>query len=135
MLMTAINSMKNSTLTIRFAFFYAFIGIFCLSAQAQQKVDTLKTEEIRVVKPYTPTISDAFKIQSVPKLNQTSLRPKPEVNYSIFSVPVASTFTPSKGKVQQLGGTKKEKFYQNYITAGFGNYGTPLLESYIHSET
>lgn len=135
MLTTATNPMKNLTLNIRFAFFYAFVGIFCFSAQAQQKVDTLKTEEIRVVKPYTPTISDAFKMQSVPNLNQTTIRPKPKVNYSIFSVPVASTFTPSKGKVKQLGGTTKEQFYQNYITAGFGNYGTPLLEAYIHSET
>ena len=135
MLITATNSMKNTTLKIRFAFFSALLGISSFTAFAQQKVDTLKTEEIRVVKPYTPTISDAFKIQSIPNLNQTSLRPKPEVNYSIFSVPVASTFTPSKGKVKTLGTGKKEKFYQNYITAGFGNYGTPLLESYIHSQT
>ena len=66
----------------------------------ETKKDTLKTEEIVVVKPYTPTISAAFKIKSNPSIESASNIEKEKVNYSIFSIPVASTFTPSKGKAK-----------------------------------
>ena len=61
---------------------------------AQEK-ENLGTEVVNIVKPYSPTISDAFKVKETPKLNDSTNTEKKEVNYSIFSVPVASTFTPS----------------------------------------
>ena len=70
------------------------------SFSQETKKDTLKTEEIIVVKPYTPKISDAFKIKSNPTIEDTSSIKKENVTYSIFSIPVASTFTPSKGKAK-----------------------------------
>ncbi len=107
--------------------------IFTIVSIAQEtKKDTLKTEEIAVVKPYTPTISEAFKVKSNPTVNDQNFQ-KETVNYSIFSVPVASTFTPSKGKAQGLKRAPKERLYENYISAGFGNYTTPLLEAFLHS--
>ncbi|MDV7185802.1 TonB-dependent receptor [Lutibacter sp. TH_r2] len=101
---------------------------------AQKKeTDTLKTEEILVVKPYTPSIADAFKIKSNPSIEETKNIEKENVEYSIFSFPVASTFTPSKGKVKGVVRAPKERLFQNYISAGFGNYTSPLFEAYIHS--
>jgi len=97
------------------------------------KIDTLKTEEISVVKPYTPTISDAFKVTSNPVIDASNSFQKETVNYSIFSIPVASTFTPSKGKAQGLVRSPKEQIHDNYVLAGFGNYTTPLLEAFAHS--
>jgi len=97
------------------------------------KKDTLKTEEIVVEKPYTPTISDAFKIKSNPTIENTSSIPKEKVSYSIFSIPVASTFTPSKGKAKGVVREPKDRLFQNYISAGFGNFTSPLFEAYIHS--
>jgi len=98
----------------------------------ETKKDTLKTEEIVVVKPYTPTISDAFKITTNPKIDNSNIA-KENVNYSIFSIPVASTFTPSKGKAQKVTRPPKERLFENYISAGFGNFTSPLFEAYIHS--
>ena len=107
--------------------------IFTIVSIAQEtKKDTLKTEEITVVKPYTPTISEAFKVKSNPTINDQDFQ-KETVNYSIFSVPVASTFTPSKGKAQGLKRAPKERLYENYVSAGFGNYTTPLFEAFLHS--
>lgn len=97
------------------------------------KIDTLKTEEISVVKPYTPTISDAYKVKSNPVIDASNSFQKENVTYSIFSIPVASTFTPSKGKAQGLVRGPKERYYENYISAGFGNYKSPLLEAFIHA--
>ena len=99
----------------------------------ETKKDTLKTEEIVVVKPYTPTISAAFKIKSNPSIESASNIEKEKVNYSIFSIPVASTFTPSKGKAKGVVREPKERLFENYISAGFGNFTSPLFEAYLHS--
>ncbi|NOR27857.1 MAG: TonB-dependent receptor [Lutibacter sp.] len=103
------------------------------SFSQETKKDTLKTEEISVVKPYTPKISDAFKVTSNPTIEDTSAIEKEKVTYSIFSIPVASTFTPSKGKAKGVIREPKDRLFENYISAGFGNFTSPLFEAYIHS--
>lgn len=105
----------------------------CISFSQETKTDTLKTEEISVVKPYTPKISDAFKVKSNPIIEDINKIPKEKVKYSIFSIPVASTFTPSKGKAKGVARAPKERLFQNYISAGFGNFTSPLFEAYIHT--
>ena len=63
--------------------------------ERKQTNDTIDTQVINVVKPYTPTISDAFKIKETPRLDDETTETKKEVKYNIFSIPVASTFTPA----------------------------------------
>ncbi|HEY9168567.1 MAG TPA: TonB-dependent receptor [Lutibacter sp.] len=102
-------------------------------SQITKKKDTLKTEEITVEKPYAPTISDAFKVRSNPNIeNETKNSGKEKVNYNIFSIPVASTFTPSKGKAQSIARGPKERLYENYISAGYGNFNSPFLDAFMH---
>ncbi|WP_111706541.1 TonB-dependent receptor [Lutibacter citreus] len=110
-----------------------FILTATISFSQETRIDTLRTEEISVVKPYTPSISDAFKIKSNPVIDTLSKIKKEKVNYSIFSIPVASTFTPSKGKAKGITRAPKEQLYDNYISAGFGNYTSPLFEAYLHT--
>ena len=86
---------------------FATLGI----AQEREQ-DTLKTDVIDVVKPYTPSISDAFKVKEQPNLDDTNTNAKKEVTYNIFSFPVASTFTPAKGKAASLEKSKKETFFR-----------------------
>lgn len=99
---------------------------------AQEK-DKLKTEEIVVEKPYTPTITDAFKLNSNPSLDNASTIKKEKVSYSIFSIPVASTFTPNKGKAQNMEREPKENVYENYVSVGLGMYTSPFIEAYVHT--
>ena len=108
------------------------ISFISFSLWAQQPKDTLNTEVINVVKPYTPTISDAFKLKDNPSVSDENIE-KEAVDYKIKSVPVASTFTPSKGKAKGVSRPKKERLFDNYISAGFGNYTTPLFEAYIRT--
>ena len=110
-------------------FFYLFIFVFGVSF-AQEKKDDLGTEVVTIVKPYTPTISDAFKVKETPKLNDSIVSKKKPVKYGIFSVPVASTFTPAKGKAATVEKAKPMKLYDNYATLGFGNYTSILAELY-----
>jgi hypothetical protein len=69
---------------------------------SQKKDDNIGTEVVNVVKPYTPTISDAFKVKETPTLDDDDTTKKENIQYTIFSFPVASTFTPSKGKAANV---------------------------------
>ena len=114
--------MSNSTKIIRllpicFLFFFQF-------SVGQKKDENIGTEVVNVVKPYSPTISDAFKVKETPSLQDDETSKRETINYSIFSFPVASTFVPSKGKAENVEKDATEKRYKNYATLGFGNYTT-----------
>jgi hypothetical protein len=86
---------------------------------------------VNIVKPYTPTISDAFKVKETPVLADEETHKKEKIQYNIFSFPVASTFTPSKGTAAAVDPQEKEKLFNNYATLGFGNYGIANAELFI----
>ena len=110
-------------------FFSLFIFSGVLYAQ-----DPIGSEKVTVVKPYTPSVRDANKIRETPNGNDSvSLQKKP-VQYSIFSVPVASTFTPAKGRATTVERVRPPKVYDNYATLGFGNYSNVLAEFYSNLE-
>lgn len=109
-------------------------SVFIISAQEVDK-DSLKTEEVNIVKPYTPKIKDAFKIKKKPILENDVINNKKTVEYTINSVPVASTFTPSKGKAKGVKRKAKERIFENYASVGFGNYTTPKVAFFGHSST
>ena len=104
--------------------------VFQLSV-AQKKEETIGTETVNVVKPYSPTISDAYKVKETPSLDDSGNQAKETIKYSILSVPVASTFTPSKGKAEGVEKSKQERLFSNYATAGVGNYGTLNAELFV----
>ncbi len=111
---------------IQYTFTLVILGTCTLFAQDED----LGTEVVNIVKPYSPTISDAFKVKETPVLNDSVTTKKKEVQYEIFSVPVASTFTPAKGKATTVEKAKPIKLYDNYATLGFGNYTSVLAELY-----
>jgi len=102
---------------------------------AQDKKDNIGTEVVNVVKPYTPTISDAFKVKEVPaSINNDENTKKENVNYSILPFPVASTFAPAKGNAQGVEKGKQERLFKNYATLGIGNYGRLNAELYVNED-
>lgn len=105
--------------------------IVAQTALAQKKDENIGTEVVNVVKPYTATISDAFKVKETPSLDDEDNSKKEDIQYNIFSFPVASTFTPAKGKAAGVDKAKKEKLFSNYATLGFGNYGTIIGELFV----
>ena len=107
---------------------FLFIG---LQTFAQKKDENIGTEVVNVVKPYTPTISDAFKVKETPVIEDETNTQKEEIKYNIFSFPVASTFTPAKGRAADVDKSAKERIFKNYATLGVGNYGTVNGELFI----
>ncbi|WP_240315463.1 TonB-dependent receptor [Aquimarina longa] len=107
------------------------VGIFMIGMISfGQEKETLETERVVIVKTYTPTISDAFKVKSTPVLNDSVTQQKKEIKYSIFSAPVASTFTPAKGRAANIDRPKPIDIYDNYATLGFGSFTSVLAEFY-----
>ena len=111
-----------------------FLLSFFFTAVLVAQDKPLGNETVIVVKPYTPSVNDAFKIKETPvQGDSVSLEKKP-IKYSIFSVPVASTFSPSKGRATKVEKDKRIKLYDNYITLGFGTYSNVLAEFYSNLE-
>ena len=98
---------------------------------AQKKDDNIGTEVVNVVKPYTPSISDAFKVKETPTLDDEETSKKENIQYNIFSFPVASTFAPAKGRAASVDKSAEEKIFSNYLTLGAGNFGTINAELFI----
>nr|WP_314287953.1 TonB-dependent receptor [uncultured Capnocytophaga sp.] len=97
-----------------------------------RKKDTLSTKVVDVVKSYAPTIADAEKKREDAKVKDSLTVKKKQINYTINSVPVASTFVPDKGKAA----TVKQKvirgdYQDSYIGGGFGMLNTFYADANI----
>ncbi|QSS97273.1 TonB-dependent receptor [Psychroflexus sp. ALD_RP9] len=113
-------------MALRFKLILAVFFAFYLS-NAQ---DTIKTEKLIIVKQYSPTVNDAFKVKQKPdESNKLEIQSK-SVDYKFISIPVASTFTPAKGRASGVILPPKPRFFNSYARLGFGNFTTGLGELY-----
>jgi hypothetical protein len=103
----------------------------CHFSFAQKKDENIGTEVVNVVKPYTPTISDAFKVKEIPSLEDADNSKKEEIKYNFFSFPVASTFVPIKGRAANVDKSQAEKLYKNFANLGLGNYTSLNAELFV----
>jgi hypothetical protein len=101
-------------------------GSFMASGQA--RID----KEIVVIKPYQPTLSDAFKINILPEVRDT-LVIKPGFNYVTRPEKCETGFNIKPIKAATLVGQPLDKLYKTYLKLGMGNYITPLAELEISS--
>lgn len=113
--------------------YISVIAILCVTqiSLAQKKDDNIGTEVVNVVKPYTPSISDAFKVKETPTLDDEETSKKENIQYNIFSFPVASTFAPAKGRAANVDKSAEEKIFANYLTLQAGNFGTVGAELFL----
>ena len=117
------------------SFLICFV-FFSLNAQKKETAkDTVKTEIVNIITKYNPKIADAKKIRNNPKIKLLKKNEKKKLEYAIFSAPVASTFIPKTGGVKGIDLGIKERIYENYLAAGFGNYTTPYFEAFLHHST
>ncbi len=93
----------------------------------------IDTQKLIIVKPYSPTVSDAVKLKQRPdKEPDSAIAEKKKVNYDIFYVPVASTFEPEKGRAAGVSRQRLPNLYDNYLALGIGNYTNIFAELYSH---
>jgi hypothetical protein len=104
--------------------------LFPLLSSAQEK--NISDEQINVVKPYQPTLSEAVKVTTLPKGDSSTYEltaPTYEVNTKKITAEVElNPIKPIKLKDEPAA-----KLYKNYVKAGFGNYTTPYAELFMSS--
>ena len=115
-------------LTIALMLVGLLAGISPLRAQQQQ----ITIEEVRVVAPYVPTISDAFKINDHPRIDDT-LSVNLDFKYSIFPRKVETRFEVEPIQAARMRGEPLSKLYRGHMRAGFGSYATPYLEGFYNT--
>ncbi len=121
---------KEHNMQQRLIAFLLVLGISSLSWAQDEEKEDIGTETVTVTKAYTPTIADAFKIKTMPKMNDSIVLQKKKINYSIFSVPVASTFTPAKGAASKVKKIPPPTLYNSYASAGGGNPANLMAKFY-----
>jgi hypothetical protein len=89
-------------------------------------------KEIVVVKPYEPSLSDAFKINVLPTVSD-SISIRPEFSYSIEPKKFETAFHVRPISPANLVGAPLKKLYKSYLKIGIGNYLIPLGEFRINS--
>ena len=118
--------------TVTLYFLIPFLSLFGV-VRAQQ-TDDIGTETVTVVKPYSPSVSDAFKIKLDPVINDSIELQKKPIEYVIFSVPVASTFTPAKAKAARVEKRPPPTLYNSYASVGLGNFNNAIVDFYTSRE-
>ncbi|MDR9401737.1 MAG: TonB-dependent receptor [Psychroflexus sp.] len=109
--------------------FLFILSVLSLNAQEKEN-DTIKTDELIITKKYSPTVNDAFKIKPQPQRKDTLTSQRKSLDYSIINIPVASTFTPSKGVASNIERQPRPRVYKNYASLGAGSYANILAEFY-----
>jgi len=99
-----------------------FLFILSMSiSDAQKKESSIETEKVIIVKSFTPSLSDAFKIKSDPSISDSISNAKFELVYDLKKIPVISTFEPNKATPLKL----KQKIlydpFNTFLSGAFGN--------------
>ncbi len=125
------DAMKMNHQYINRYFAIFLLAVFAMSVDGVDAQDVTDNEEITVVAPYQPTVSDAFKINVSPRIPEENLV-KPEFSYQVLEKTYHANADLEPIVPARIEGESVSKLYKNYIRAGFGNYGTPYLEFFAN---
>lgn len=117
--------MKDRKIASRIILFLFVVLMFPDALKGQQ-------EEVRVVKPYSPTLSGADKIELLPSLDEEIEYDLPEFTYHLFPKRYESKFRVEPIRAARMVQMPLNKLYKSQLTLGMGNYLTPLAELNIN---
>ena len=103
-----------------YALLFLWFGHGFLYAQDDTNED-LSTQEVLVVKSYTPSLSDAFKITEGPKIPDSLKATNKTLIYKIIPIDVVSTFEPNKATPLKLKKRSSSTPYNTFFSGGFGS--------------
>ena len=95
--------------------------------------DTLKSDDVFIIKEYQPKISDAFKLSDQPKIVDTIIKVDPNASYNVREKMAETNFETKPIKPAIMKGEPLNKLYRAYVLAGIGSYLTSRAEVVINS--
>ena len=99
-----------------------FLSLLSISISYDQKKENyIDTESIVIVKSFTPSLSDAFKIKSNPFISDSISNSKFELVYDLKKIPVISTFEPNKATPLKLKQKVLYNPFNTFFSGAFGN--------------
>jgi hypothetical protein len=102
-----------------------------VAAWAQQP-GSLGDEQINVVKPYRPILSDAVKISEAPPKDTVSVLP-PVLKYGVEEKRLETQYNITPIKPVRVKDENIRELYRGFVKAGYGNYNTPYGEAYFNA--
>jgi len=91
-----------------------------------------RNQEVTIIAPYQPTISDAYKMTLTPIVIDTVVE-TPPMTYGINPSPIYSSYSIESLSPSFVEINPEETMRRNYLRAGFGNYTTPYVELFTNS--
>lgn len=113
-------------------FFASILCIVLIPASRLAGQDPFDLDEIRVVAPFEPSISDAFKITLNPSIDDT-LDLKLDFTYLIQPKKILSLFELEPISPARMRGEPLTKLYRGFLKGGYGSYNTPYFEGFYNS--
>jgi hypothetical protein len=117
--------MKHNHMLKRVVMVFLMGAFLAISLSGQQS-------EVRVVKPYSPTLSGAEKIQLLPSLEEEIVYEAPKFTYQLYPKRYDSQYRVEPIKSARMVKMPLNKLYKSELTMGIGNYITPLVELNIN---
>jgi len=112
---------------------FAFLFLIILIVSPSLLMAQGRNQEVTIVAPYQPTISDANKIDFKPVIKD-SLPEIPPMDYAVLQVaPLPQVFTPEPITAVYTEIETTDTLRRNYLRAGFGNYTTPYAELFTNT--
>jgi hypothetical protein len=102
--------------------FFSYIAM----AQEEEK-DDLGTQEVTVVKSYSPSLKNVFKIRTPPSIDDSLIQKKLKVTFNFEPIAAVSTFIPNKASPLKLQRQESSFYHNSYVSGGFGNQSHPQL--------
>ncbi len=101
----------------------ALLSLSFIETKAQEKIN----KDVKVVREYTPTVSDAYKVNYMPEVDD-SITTRPTFNYRILSTSIITDYQPSLITPAKIQTSREQRLLKSYVKGGVGNYGTILGE-------
>jgi len=127
-----ISTNKSGGKTMKKTTTFSFLLIVCTLFLVKTCEIFAQTEEIKVVAPYEPSISDAYKINHNPVIID-SIVEIPDLIYIITPRRINTTFQVEPINAAKMVGEPLTKLYRSYLKLGFGTQTTPLGEFSINN--
>jgi hypothetical protein len=128
-----LNRSKNTYLkTGSSTFLRVLTGILALASFPFMSAGQERHEEVTIIAPYQPTISDAFKINFTPEIRLTEQQSR-QFEYNYIDKQLFAPLTLDEIQPQRYSQLNEDELLRNYIKAGFGNYMTPYFEFFAGS--
>ncbi len=125
-------SHSQKTTQMKKVIYIISLAFLTATATAQEKRDSVFTQDVNIVREYVPTIKDAGKINTLPAIEKPEPIEKNNVKYSTWASPLSADFDLQTLPSATLKKMRPNTLYrEGYARIGAGNYTSFLGDLYL----